>query len=98
MQTGFRSALFFLLAAFTTTQSTNAAEPFKVERLAAPGGEVVFANPDEKDVMHDQLTYASARRAGDFVYLAGVEAGPLPGEGNVVEIQMTAYAPKDPAQ
>lgn len=85
MQTAIRSTLFVLLAAFTPMQSTNAAEPFKVERLAAPGGEVVFANPDEKDVMHDQLTYAAARRAGDFVYLAGVETGPLPGEGTDIE-------------
>jgi hypothetical protein len=27
------------------------------------------------------LTYAVARRAGDFVFLAGVEAGPRNGEG-----------------
>ncbi len=85
MQPGSRSALLFLLAMVTNMQPGNAAEPFQVERLVAPGGEVVFANPDEKEVMHDQLTYAAARRAGDFVYLAGVETGPLPGEGTDVE-------------
>ncbi|MEO7611893.1 MAG: Rid family hydrolase [Gemmatimonadales bacterium] len=31
--------------------------------------------------MYDQLNYAAARRAGDFVFLSGVEIGPLPGEG-----------------
>jgi enamine deaminase RidA (YjgF/YER057c/UK114 family) len=85
MQTAFRNSLFILLAVFTAMPSTNATAAFPVERLAAPGGEVVFANPYEKDVMQDQLTYTAARRAGDFVYLAGVETGPLPGEGTDVE-------------
>ena len=58
------------------------AQEFKVTRIPAPGGEVVFANPGEREVMHDQLTYAAARRAGDFVFLAGVETGPEKGEGN----------------
>lgn len=53
------------------------AQSFPVTRLPAPGGEVVFANPDEREVMYDQLHYAAARRAGDFVYLSGVEAGPF---------------------
>jgi enamine deaminase RidA (YjgF/YER057c/UK114 family) len=57
------------------------AKAFPVSRLPAPGGEVVFANPDEREIMFDQLHYAAARRAGDFVYLSGVEAGPLKGEG-----------------
>lgn len=78
-KTGFSiAALVLTLAAF----AGNAfADDFKVTRVPAPGGEVVFANPEERDVMYDQLTYAAARRAGDFVFLAGVEAGPLKGEG-----------------
>jgi enamine deaminase RidA (YjgF/YER057c/UK114 family) len=54
-----------------------AAQSFPVTRIPAPGGEVVFANPDERAVMYDQLHYSAARRAGDFVYLSGVEAGPF---------------------
>ena len=53
------------------------AASFPVSRIPAPGGEVVFANPDEREVMYDQLHYSAARRAGDFVYLSGVEAGPF---------------------
>lgn len=71
-----------LCAAFTATLG---AQTFKVSRIPAPGGEVVFANPGEKEEMYDQLTYAAARRAGDFVFLSGVEAGPRKGEGTTVE-------------
>ena len=36
MQTAFRNFLFILLAAFTLMQSTNAAEPIKVEYMKPP--------------------------------------------------------------
>lgn len=61
-----------------------AAQQRKVTRLPTPGGEVIFANPGEQEEMYDALNYAAARRAGDFVYLAGVEAGPAKGEGTDV--------------
>jgi hypothetical protein len=36
--------------------------------------------------MYDQLHYSAARSAGDFVYLSGVEAGPLEkGDGTDVK-------------
>ena len=76
-----RLALLALLMATAVASRTMHAQAFKVTRIPAPGGEVVFANPGEKEEMYDQLTYAAARRAGDFVYLSGVEAGPLKGEG-----------------
>ena len=61
------------------------ADEFPVTRIPAPGGEVVFANPGEREDMYDKLHYAAARRAGDFVFLAGVEAGPFEkGDGNDV--------------
>ena len=61
------------------------ADDFPVTRIPAPGGEVVFANPGEREEMHDKMHYAAARRAGDFVFLAGVEAGPFEkGDGNDV--------------
>jgi enamine deaminase RidA (YjgF/YER057c/UK114 family) len=68
------------------------ADGFPVTRIPAPGGEVVFANPGEREEMYDQLHYAAARRAGDFVYLSGVEAGPFEkGDGtdvNGLKIQL----------
>ncbi len=70
--------LAMVLALAATSYGTGAAaQSFPVTRIPAPGGEVVFANPDEREVMYDQLHYAAARRAGDFVYLSGVEAGPF---------------------
>ena len=74
------------ILALLTIASVDAAQAqaFKVSRIPSPGGEVVFANPGEKEEMYDQLTYAAARRAGDFVYLSGVEAGPQKGEGTDV--------------
>lgn len=62
-----------------------AAQAFPVTRVPAPGGEVIFANPGEREEMYDQLTYAAARRAGDFVFLSGVEAGPQAGAGTDME-------------
>jgi len=68
------------------------ADGFPVTRIPAPGGEVVFANPGEREEMYDQLHYAAARRAGDFVYLSGVEAGPFEkGDGtdvNAFKVQL----------
>jgi len=74
-----------ILAVLSLGVGGAAAEAPPVTRLPAPGGEVIFANPEEREVMYDQLTYAAARRAGDFVFLAGVEIGPLPGEGTDAE-------------
>ncbi len=74
----FIAALVLIAVAVSGTVS---AADFNVTRVPAPGGEVVFANPDEREIMYDQLTYAATRRAGDFVFLSGVEAGPMKGEG-----------------
>jgi len=72
------AALVLIAAGFSNAAK---AEATGVSRIPAPGGEVVFANPGEREEMYDKLTYAAARRAGDFVFLSGVETGPLPGEG-----------------
>jgi enamine deaminase RidA (YjgF/YER057c/UK114 family) len=77
----FESKSLWLLAFTMVVVLPTHAADVPVTRIAAPGGEVVFANPEEREVMYDQLTYAAARRAGDFVFLSGVEAGPLKGEG-----------------
>jgi enamine deaminase RidA (YjgF/YER057c/UK114 family) len=71
------AALLFGLVSLTRFGDWAGAEGFPVTRIPAPGGEVVFANPDEREVMYDKLTYSAARRAGDFVFLSGVEAGPF---------------------
>ncbi len=74
-----------LAALVSGSASTAQAQEYPVTRVAAPGGEVVFANPGEREEMYDQLGYSAARRAGDFVYLSGVEVGPLEGEGKDAE-------------
>jgi enamine deaminase RidA (YjgF/YER057c/UK114 family) len=75
-----------LALAATLCGAAASAQTFPVTRIPAPGGEVVFANPEEREVMYDQLHYSAARRAGDFVYLSGVEAGPLEkGDGTDVK-------------
>ena len=69
MRTAFRNFLFILLSAFTLMQSTNAAEPIKVEYMKPPYSTWTALCIDRR--------YS---------------------ENTVVEIQMTAYAPKNPAQ
>ena len=54
----------------------------QITRLPTPGGEVILPTDKDRLQNHDQYLYAAARRAGDFVYLAGVIVGRLPGEGN----------------
>ena len=71
------SAVFALVLVGGWLSGGARADGFPVTRIPAPGGEVVFANPGEREEMYDQLHYAAARRAGDFVYLSGVEAGPF---------------------
>jgi enamine deaminase RidA (YjgF/YER057c/UK114 family) len=80
----FETVGFLMLAVVLTIAGSIGAakaDGSGVSRIAAPGGEVVFANPGEREEMYDKLTYAAARRAGDFVFLSGVEAGPTKGEG-----------------
>ena len=49
--------------------------------IPAPGGAVYL--PTEIDRReYDQFHFAQVRRAGDYVYVSGVIAGPRPGEGH----------------
>jgi enamine deaminase RidA (YjgF/YER057c/UK114 family) len=50
------------------------------ERIHTPGGEVALPSSHDRD-NYDRYHYAQTRRAGDFVYISGVVAGPAPGEG-----------------
>lgn len=60
-------------------------DKLEITRIPAPGGEVILPTKKDRLQNHDQYLYAAARRAGDFVYLAGVIVGRLPGEGNDTE-------------
>jgi enamine deaminase RidA (YjgF/YER057c/UK114 family) len=47
--------------------------------IPSPGGEVVIHSPGAQR-NYDEYKFAPARRAGDFVYVSGVIAGPRGGE------------------
>jgi enamine deaminase RidA (YjgF/YER057c/UK114 family) len=53
--------------------------------IPSPGGAVYLPTAKDKSLLYDTYTYAPARRAGNLVFLSGVIAGPLPGEGHDVE-------------
>ena len=57
-------------------------DKLEITRIPAPGGEVILPTRKDRLQNHDQYLYSAARRAGDFVFLAGVIVGRLPGEGN----------------
>jgi len=64
------SALLFA----TSAQAQPAAEGYP-KFIPAPGGEVVIHSPGAQRA-YDEIKYAPARRAGDFLYISGVIAGP----------------------
>lgn len=73
-KTAIRFAVFLVACASWQVRGAE------VTRVPAPGGEVVFANPGDKEILYDQFNFAAARRAGDFVFLSGVIAAPQEGE------------------
>ncbi|MFC3069040.1 Rid family hydrolase [Phenylobacterium soli] len=71
------------LVALATLASPAAAQDYPMH-VAAPGGEAVIpAAPYQR--AWDEFHFAPARRAGDWLYISGVVAGPRPGEGHDVE-------------
>ena len=64
------------LAATPALGQTGEAYP---KRIPAPGGEVVIPSAGGQRA-YAGYRFAPARRAGDFVYISGVIAGPAPGE------------------
>lgn len=62
----------------------------EITTLKTPGGEVILPTAKDKAQNHDQLGYAAVRRLGKTLYLSGVIAGRLPGEGTDVEALKTA--------
>lgn len=53
-------------------------------RIASTGGEVVIAS-ERAETMYNSFKFAAARRVERTIYLSGVIAGPLRGEGRDVE-------------
>lgn len=49
-------------------------------KIPAPGGEVIIPSAGYQKA-YDEYGYAPARRAGDYVYISGVVAGPIGEEG-----------------
>jgi enamine deaminase RidA (YjgF/YER057c/UK114 family) len=77
----FKPAL--LAAAIAAMAWTAHAEPAASgypKLIPAPGGEVVIPGPGGQRA-YDEFKYAPARRAGDFLYISGVIAGPRSAEG-----------------
>ena len=63
-------------AAATAAQGQPAAGYPKI--IPTPGGEVVIHSPGAQQ-NYDRYKFAPARRAGDFLYISGVIAGPYGG-------------------
>jgi enamine deaminase RidA (YjgF/YER057c/UK114 family) len=59
-----------------TFASTAFADDKLPQTIPAPGGEVIITNTFERDVLYSDWHFAPLRRAGDFVFLSGVVAGP----------------------
>lgn len=73
-----------LLAGAAQAQSAPAAAD-KVERIPAPGGEVILPSAGARWA-YDNMGYAAVRRVGDTLYVSGVIAAKRPGvEGGDVE-------------
>jgi enamine deaminase RidA (YjgF/YER057c/UK114 family) len=71
------------LVAATAAAAQPAADGYP-KIIPAPGGEVIIPGPGAQRA-YDQIKFAPARRAGDFLYVSGVIAGPRGGEGRDAE-------------
>jgi enamine deaminase RidA (YjgF/YER057c/UK114 family) len=75
------STLLPLLALATAAHAQAAAPADAYPKiLPSAGGEVVIPT-DRAQAAYDRIHYAPARRAGDYLYISGVIAGPRAGEG-----------------
>ncbi len=74
-----------LLASPALAQSAPPpAGPDRVERIPAPGGEVIIPTSRSRWA-YENIKYAPARRVGDLLFVSGVIAGKQPGMDNDVE-------------
>jgi enamine deaminase RidA (YjgF/YER057c/UK114 family) len=74
----------YAFALFALTALPAAAADFP-QTIPAPGGEVVISNAVERDLLYNDWHFAPLRRAGDFVFLSGVVAGPRKDEARTPE-------------
>lgn len=65
------------LLAFTAALAAPAAAQDYPKKIPAPGGHVIIPAAGAQRA-YDDYHYAPARRAGDFLYISGVVAGPAP--------------------
>ena len=98
MKTSLLAALLASVAlaspSFAADMPTTIIKPgedtLEVTTLKSPGGEIILPTVKDKAQNHDQYSYAAVRRLGKTLYLSGVIAGRLPGEGTDVESLRTA--------
>lgn len=76
-------ALAALLACATGASAQTPAAEYP-KKIPAPGGYAIVASRGAQGA-YDSVGYASARRAGDFLYISGVIIGPAPNESRDVE-------------
>lgn len=74
------AALVSVLLMASAAQAAPSAQSFP-RTLPAAGGEVVIPSPTAQ-LNYDTYRFAAGRRAGDYLYVSGVIAGPRPGEGH----------------
>jgi enamine deaminase RidA (YjgF/YER057c/UK114 family) len=55
----------------------------QAQHIPAAGGEVILPTAGDVEA-YENYRYAAARRAGDYIYISGVVAGPRPGEATDV--------------
>lgn len=70
--------------AFAAPAAAQPAAPAYPRIIPAPGGAAVIPTPGSQRA-YDQYHYAPARRAGDFLYVSGVIAGPAADEARDAE-------------
>lgn len=79
-----KPALILALLACATGASAQTAAPEYPKKIPAPGGHALVLSKGSQ-ASYDAVGYASARRAGDFLYVSGVIIGPAPNEARDVE-------------
>jgi len=72
------AALFGAASAASAQPAPKPSEGGYPKLIPAPGGEVVIPSAGAQRA-YDEIKYAPARRAGDFLYISGVIAGPRGG-------------------
>lgn len=73
-----------LLAAALVVAASPAAAQAYPRTIPAPGGHVVITNAAAQKA-YDEIRFAPARRAGDFLYVSGLVIAPYGSEGRDVE-------------